>query len=100
MFREKLEENEGMLFIFDDEKQVSFWMKNTLIPLDMIFINKNLEIVSVKTAVPCEKDPCQVYESSKPVKFVIEANAGFAFKNRIDVGDKLVPNNKYINKPW
>jgi|SRR3989344_3935547 len=99
MFREKLAENNGMLFVFDDEEQVSFWMKNTLIPLDIIFINKNLEIVNIRAAVPCEKDPCKIYESEKPVKFVIEVNAGFAAKNSIDVGDKLIPNNKYINKP-
>ena len=99
MFREKLEENKGIIFIFDDENYQSFWMKNTLIPLDMIFVSKNLEIVDVKTAVPCKNDPCTLYKPSKPAKYVIEANAGFAAKNSINDGDKLIPNNKYINKP-
>ena len=99
MFRENLKENEGMIFIFDDEDAVSFWMKNTLIPLDMIFVNKNLEIVDIKTAVPCKKDPCTLYSPSEPAIYVVEVNAGFAEKNSINVGDKLIPNNKYINKP-
>ncbi len=93
MFREKLNENGGMLFIFDEERQLSFWMKNTLMPLDMIFIGGNSEIVDIKHAVPCRQDPCETYDSAKPAKYVLEVNAGFATKNNIQVGDKIILEN-------
>src|SRR3989344_4541488 len=58
MFRERLDENAGMLFVFEDEQYQAFWMKNTLIPLDIIFIGKNLEIVDIENAVPCKTGDC------------------------------------------
>ncbi len=91
MFREKLDENSGMLFIFQNEDYHTFWMKNTLIPLDIIFIDKNFKIVDIKQAVPCE-DQCSTYRSAKPVKYVLEVNAGFTEKNNIKVDDKVVLN--------
>ena len=57
---EHLDENEGMLFIFEEQKQVSFWMKNTLIPLDMIFLNAEGTIVNIQNAIPCKQDPCKI----------------------------------------
>ncbi len=92
MFRENLGENSGMLFIFEDESTQSFWMKNTLIPLDIIFINEGFEIVDIKNAVPCTADPCRIYSSEKPAKFVLEVNSGFAAKNGISIGDKTILN--------
>ncbi|MBI2655841.1 DUF192 domain-containing protein [Candidatus Woesearchaeota archaeon] len=92
MFREKLEENSGMLFIFENEGPQTFWMKNTLIPLDIIFIGNNFEIVDIKGAEPCSKDPCKYYASSGPAKYVLEVNAGFAAGNKINVDDKLILN--------
>ena len=89
MFRENLSENKGMLFVFDNEETRTFWMKNTLIPLDMIFIGKNLEIVDIKYAVPCKEEPCTLYTSEKPAKYVLEVNANFTAKNKIKIGDKL-----------
>lgn len=89
MFRESLNENDGMIFIFEDENFQSFWMKNTLIPLDIIFIDKNFEIVDIKNAVPCEEDPCAAYDSAKPAKYVLEINYGFAEKNSIEAGGKV-----------
>ena len=53
----RLGKNDGMLFVFDDEKVRHFWMKNTLIPLDIIFLNKEKNIVSIQTMKPCKKDP-------------------------------------------
>lgn len=91
MFREKLNENEGMLFVFGDEAMQTFWMKNTLIPLDMIFINKDFEIVDIKNAVPCKEEPCALYKSSKPVKYVLEVNGNFTAKNSIRIGDGILP---------
>lgn len=94
MFREKLNENEGMLFVFEDESYRAFWMKNTLIPLDMIFINGNFEIVDIKNANPCREGQCVLYKPSKPAKYVLEAGAGFAGKNSISIGDKVAWNKK------
>ncbi len=90
MFRERLDENSGMLFIFDDENYRTFWMKNTLIPLDMIFIDKGSKIIDVKNAVPCIEEPCALYKSSKPAKYVLEVNANFTIKNYIKIGDKII----------
>ena len=89
MFRESLNENNGMVFVFEDENFQSFWMKNTLIPLDIIFIDKNFKIVDIKNAMPCNEDPCAAYDSAKPAKYVLEVNGGFAAKNSIEAGDKV-----------
>ncbi len=93
MFREKLRENSGMLFIFENEEYKTFWMKNTLIPLDIIFIDKNLEIMDIEYAIPCNENPCTLYyRSSKPSKYVLEVNAGFSAKNNIHEGNKIILN--------
>ena len=89
MLRERLDENDGMLFVFENEDYRSFWMKNTLIPLDIIFIGENLQIVDIKNAVPCKQDSCSLYTSAKPARYVLEVNAGFAAKNSIEAGNKL-----------
>ena len=91
MFKKSLEWNNGMLFVFDDEKVRSFWMKNTLVPLDMIFVDSNFTIVDIeRNAQPCiEDDSCQTYVSDRPAKFVLEVNAGFVEKNGINIGDRL-----------
>lgn len=90
MFRDSLDENSGMLFIFDKEQQVSFWMKNTKIPLDMIFVSANGTIIEIKENVqPCLYDPCPIYSSQHPTKYVIEVNAGFSRKNNIQTGNLL-----------
>ena len=95
MFREKLDENGGMLFVFDDEGHHAFWMKNTLILLDIIFIDKNLKIVDIKNAQPCEEESCALYKSSKPAKYVLEVNGNFTINNKIKIGDKIVINKIY-----
>ncbi len=90
MYRESLGNKEGMLFIFEKEKETSFWMKNTLIPLDMIFLNENKEVVNiVEGASPCNSSDCILYPSEVPVKYVIEVNAGFVEENGIEIGDKV-----------
>jgi uncharacterized protein len=85
MFREKMQENEGMLFIFDGEDVHSFWMKNTILPLDIIFINSRKEIVTIhKNATPYSE---QSLSSFKPVLYVVEVNSGFTDKYNIKAGD-------------
>ena len=90
MFRENLDEYSGMLFVFDDEEYQTFWMKNTLITLDMVFIDKDFRIVDIKNAVPCKEYPCALYKSLKPAQFVLEVNENFTAKNNIRIGDKFI----------
>jgi len=90
MFREELGVNDGMLFIFDDEQVRTFWMKNTLIPLDMIHISDNKVIVDIiENAVPCESDPCPVYPAISPAKYVLEVNSGFVQDKNIQIGNEV-----------
>lgn len=89
MFRSSMPENHGMLFIFDDVVPRTFWMKNTLIPLDMVFLDENMVVVDIKSNVPpCENDPCPTY-TSIPAMYVFEINAGLAEKNNIYVGSRI-----------
>ena len=75
MFRKSLGKNKGMLFVFPDSAVRNFWMKNTLIPLDMVFIAENMTIVKIHRAVPCSSEPCPLYNSGKSAKYVLEVNA-------------------------
>lgn len=78
MEREKLADNEGMLFIFPQEAKHSFWMYKTLIPLKMIWLDSNWEIVHVeKNVPPCrEENPlrCPTYAPPRPARYVVEVN--------------------------
>jgi YVTN family beta-propeller protein len=91
MFRKSLEWNNGMLFVFEDESNLSFWMKNTYIPLDMIFVDKDFRIVDInQNAQPCiEEKHCPSYSSKQPAKYVLEVNAGFVKQNKIKIGDTV-----------
>ena len=87
MNREFLDENSGMLFIFEDSKPRTFWMRNTLIPLDIIFISDDLKILNIAQAFPCLEDPCVLYNSEGDAKYVLEVNLGVAEKYGLNVGD-------------
>jgi uncharacterized membrane protein (UPF0127 family) len=89
MFRTYLNPSMGMLFIFDKSETHQFWMKNTLIPLDMLFINEKKEIISIETATPCHQDPCMAYGPQEATLYVLEINSGLSEKNKISVGDKV-----------
>ncbi|MBC8173594.1 MAG: DUF192 domain-containing protein [Chitinophagales bacterium] len=81
-----MEETQGMLFIFPVEERQAFWMKNTIIPLDIIYVNANMEIVSVaKNAQPFSE---RSLPSGRPAKYVIEVIAGFTDKFGLTNGDK------------
>ncbi|HNV23679.1 MAG TPA: DUF192 domain-containing protein [Candidatus Omnitrophota bacterium] len=89
MFREHLDKTQGMLFIFLNSDLHAFWMKNTLIPLDIIWLDESRKIVSIAhQALPCLKDPCFVYYPQKSAKYVLEINGGLCQKLKIRVGDK------------
>ncbi len=87
MFRKSMEENQGMLFIFPEARVQSFWMRNTLISLDMIFIDVNKKIITIHKNTKVMSD--QSYASTGPAKYVLEVDAGFADKNNIKVGDTI-----------
>ena len=89
MYRRSLGKDSGMLFIFRREEPQSFWMKNTLIPLDMIFISRNRVIVDITTMQPCATDPCPDYTSRQPAQYVLEVNAGYCRSRNIIIGDKI-----------
>lgn len=90
MFREKLSENRGMLFVFQEEANYSFWMKNTLIPLDIIWLNKEREVVFIsKNAQPCPADLCPFISPGKPAQYVLEINSGITDKIGLHLGDKM-----------
>ena len=89
MFREFLNEDKGMLFVYDEEKIYNFWMKNTLIPLDIIWINSNKEVVYIKhEAQPCN-DLCESISPKENAQFVLEINAGITEKLNIIIGDEI-----------
>ena len=87
MFRESLPQNHGMIFIFEGEGIYPFWMKNTLIPLDIIWLNENKEVVKIMQTLPCMEEPCEIYNPEVQARYVIEVNSGFAEENNIQVGD-------------
>lgn len=90
MHRTELSKNQGMLFIFEAPLLASFWMKNTLIPLDMIFINEEKKIVFIqKNAEPCKADPCPLYSSPFMASSVLEINANLADQYDIQIGDTV-----------
>jgi uncharacterized membrane protein (UPF0127 family) len=90
MFRDNMAADHGMLFVFDDEQPRAFWMKNTYIPLDMLFFDKDYRLVSVQQRVPpCRRDPCSSYASTGPARYVLELNSGLAEKLGVKAGDRL-----------
>jgi uncharacterized protein len=89
MFRETLGKNKGMLFIFPDDSVRTFWMKNTLIPLDMIFIDSSFTVVKISHAVPCTADSCVIYSSGMPARYVLEVNANMTDDKGIGVGSRV-----------
>ncbi len=89
MFVSSLNEDEGMFFIFEKKDEHSFWMKNTLIPLDIIWIDREFEVVDIQSVFPCSEEPCEIFTPNKDAKYVLEVNYGFAEDNNIKIGSKL-----------
>ena len=90
MFRDSMPADHGMLFLFDDMQPRVFWMKNTHIPLDILYFDQEYKLVSVQQRVPpCRSDPCAQYPSAGPARYVLELNAGTADRLGVKPGDKL-----------
>jgi uncharacterized protein len=90
MFREQLAPNEGMIFLFDELDYYPFWMKNTLIPLDMLWLDPDGRVVSIAQSVPpCKADPCPSYFPDAKSVYVVEVVSGFVREHKVKVGDVL-----------
>lgn len=89
--RKYLSKDRGMLFVFSESKKYSFWMKDTFIPLDIIWIDRNKRIVTVISDVlPCEIEQCPVYAPDNDALYVLEVNAGVAIELGLKGGDQAV----------
>ena len=94
MFIKKLDENKGMIFSYNESKIHSMWMKNTYIPLDILFLNQDYIIEDIKHNM--KPHDTKSHKSRVKCKYAIEINGGEARKNNIKVGTKVIPN--YIRK--
>ena len=87
MFRQHMNENEGMLFIMKDYEPQSFWMKNTYISLDIIYVDSDFNIVKIyRSTKPFSERPLNSFKSSK---YVVEVNSGFCVRHGITIGSKI-----------
>lgn len=90
MYRDRMAEDHGMIFLFARSGVYPFWMKNTLIPLDMLWIDEQHRVVHAKYGVPpCQADPCPSYDPEVPARYVLEVNGGIARKHGVVAGNTL-----------
>jgi uncharacterized membrane protein (UPF0127 family) len=90
MFRDSMPADEGMIFLFPNEAPRSFWMKNCRIPLDIMYFDKELKMVSISANTPpCRTERCPSYPSTGPAMYVLELNAGVAAELGVGPGDLL-----------
>lgn len=90
MFRDELATDAAMLFVFEAEQPLAFWMKNTRIPLDILYFDAAGHLVSMQTDVPpCRVALCPQYPSERPARFVVEVVAGTAKRLGLEAGAAL-----------
>ncbi|HAZ46071.1 MAG TPA: hypothetical protein DDW76_02385 [Cyanobacteria bacterium UBA11369] len=89
MYRTSLPDDRGMLFEFNPPQQVSFWMKNVKIPLDMIFLRQGVVRAIAANVPPCNANPCPSYGPNTPIDQVIELRGGRASQLGLRVGDRI-----------
>lgn len=87
MYRQHLEDDEGMIFVFDENRVAKVWMKNTYIPLDVVFLDENNTVS--KTIENAEPKNTDLMSSDKPIRYFIELNAGEVSKHMLVVGDRI-----------
>ena len=89
MYRTALGVNRGMLFVYPEEQRLSFWMKNTLIPLSIAYIDSKRRIVDIQDMKPLDDEPPS-YVSADPAQYALEVNRGFFEERGVKVGDRVV----------
>jgi uncharacterized membrane protein (UPF0127 family) len=90
MFRSDVPPRTGMLFVFDAAGRHAFWMKNCLVPLDLIWLDESKQIVAILSeAPPCKADPCPIYQFDAPSRYVLEIAGGAARREGLTIGQTL-----------
>ena len=90
MYKESLDSNKGMIFIYNKEKKHPFWMKNTMIPLDIIWLNKSKKVVYIsKNTQPCKQNDCLRIKPNRISIYVLEINANLSDKLGLSIGDLI-----------
>ena len=90
MFRDRFDTVAGMLFVFDRTGWHAFWMRQTRLPLDILWLNAHWTIVSIAVHLPpCVTPPCPAYAPERPARYALEAPAGFVETHRLRVGDQI-----------
>lgn len=90
MNRDHLDKDKGMLFVFPETGAHNFWMKDTHIPLDILWISEDKTIVDLLSNIlPCEKEDCPVYSTSKKALYAVELNAGQILDKGLLIGGKV-----------
>ena len=83
-----LPSDEGMAFVFDESVDSTFWMKDTLIPLSIAFVDESDRVIGMRDMEPCEVDRCPSYGADEPYVLAIEANLGWFDEHGIETGDR------------
>jgi len=90
MYRTEVGDGEGMIFVFPRPDVHSFYMKNTLVPLDMIWMDESFSVLHIQpSAPPCRADPCATYGPPRKAAYVLEVRGGMAVREGLKVGDRL-----------
>jgi uncharacterized membrane protein (UPF0127 family) len=89
MFRHEVKEDEGMVFVYPESGLHPFWMKNTLVPLDIIWMDDAFAVLHIETASPCKADPCPSYGTPRMSRYTLELKAGAAGREGLKVGDTI-----------
>jgi uncharacterized membrane protein (UPF0127 family) len=85
---EQLPTDQGMAFSWDEPVDSAFWMKDTLIPLSIAFVDEEGRVITIRDMEPCTSDPCPTYAATGPYVLAIEANLGWFDRNGVGVGDR------------
>lgn len=89
--RKSLTENQAMLFVYPEENSLSFWMKDMLFPIDMMWLNKKCQVIYIVAAAPpcAPNTDCAIYTPGLPAQYVLETMAGFAKKHAVELGSTI-----------
>ena len=89
MYRRSLPAKAGMVFVYQQSTNGGFWMRNTLIPLDIAFYDDRGRILRILTMTPCKRDPCRIYSPGVHYRAALEVNAGSFRRWNVRVGDRI-----------